>query len=224
MIIGQFVGVVILGYLLGSIPFGVLISRRKAKVDIRQYGSGKMGATNVLRTAGGKAAATVAGLDVLKGVLAVVFAGLIVGDGYLVVGDFGLGRLLAQVLAALAAVAGHIWPVFLGFRGGRGVATFFGGLVALCPMAALFGGEILIIGVVLTRYASVGSIAGAVGAYAILVPLTVMNSFPVEYLIYTLIGTIVIIAMHRDNIGRLISGGERKLGEKVKIGNLSSSV
>ena len=118
MIIGQFIGVVILGYLLGSIPFGVLISRRRTKVDIRQYGSGKTGATNVLRTSGGKAAATVAGLDVLKGVLAVVFAGLIIGDGYLMVGEFGLGRLLAQVIAALAAVVGHIWPVFLGFRGG----------------------------------------------------------------------------------------------------------
>ena len=144
MIITRFLAVVMVGYLFGSIPFGLLIGRRMAKVDVRQYGSGKMGTTNVLRTAGKKAAVMVAGLDVLKGVLAVLFAGLIVGDSYLVVGDFSLGVLVAQVLAALAAVAGHIWPVFTKFRGGRGVATFFGGLAALCPVAALFGGVVLI--------------------------------------------------------------------------------
>ena len=216
MIIAQFVAVVILGYLLGSIPFGVLASKRMAKVDVRQYGSGKMGATNVLRTAGKKAAIAVVALDIVKGVLAVVFAGLIVGDGYLVVGNVAFGTLVAQVLAALAAIAGHIWPVFLRFRGGRGVATFLGGLVALCPPAAIFGGEILVIGAGLTRYASVGSIAGAVGTYAILVPLTIFNGFPIEYLVYALVGTVIIIVMHRDNIARLISGKERRLGERAE--------
>ncbi len=220
MIIAKFIAVVIIGYLLGSIPFGVLIARRSAKVDIRQYGSGKIGATNVLRTAGRKAAVAVVSLDLLKGMLAVVFAGLIFGRSYLVVGDFALGTLVAQVLAALAAVAGHIWPVFLKFRGGRGVATFFGGLVALCPAVAIFGGEILIIGAGLTRFASLGSIAGAVGTYAVLVPLTIMNGFPVEYLAYALIGTIAIVVMHRDNIARLVSGKERKLGDKAeKVGS-----
>jgi len=220
MIIAKFAAVVIIGYLLGSIPFGVLIGRRSAMVDIRQYGSGKMGATNVLRAAGRKAAAVVASLDLLKGVLAVVFAGLIVGRGYLVVGDFALGALVAQVTAALAAIAGHNWSVFLRFRGGRGVATFFGGLIALCPVAAIFGGEILIIGAGLTKFASLGSIAGAVGAYAILVPLTIMHGFPIEYLAYALIGTITIIVMHRDNIVRLVSGKERKLGDMAeKVGS-----
>jgi len=211
MIIAEFTAVVIMGYLLGSIPFGVLVSRRSAKVDIKQHGSGKTGATNVLRAAGAKAALLVVILDLLKGVLAVVFAGLIVGGGYLVVGNFGLGALVAQVLAALAAMAGHNWPIFLKFKGGRGVATFFGGLVALCPPAALFGGEIFILGAGLTRFASLGSIAGAVGAYTILMPLTIMNGFPVEYLAYALIGTIIIIVMHRDNIKRLLAGNERKL-------------
>ena len=215
MIIAKFVAVVIVGYLLGSIPFGVLLGRRRAKVDVRQHGSGRTGATNVLRTAGGKAALLVAVLDISKGVLAVVFAGLIFGRSYLVIGDFGLGMLVAQVMAALAAMAGHNWSVFLKFRGGRGVATFFGGLVALCPPAALFGGEILIIGAGLTRYVSLGSIAGAVGTYAILVPLTIMNGFPIEYLVYALIGTIIVIVMHRDNIVRLISGKEHKLGDKA---------
>ncbi|GAI84159.1 unnamed protein product, partial [marine sediment metagenome] len=114
---------------------------------------GKIGATNVLRAAGRKEAALVVFLDVSKGALAVVFAGLIIGRSYLVVGDFGLGALVAQVLAALAAMVGHNWSVFLKFHGGRGVATFMGGLIALCPVAAIFGGEIFIIGAGLTKFA-----------------------------------------------------------------------
>jgi glycerol-3-phosphate acyltransferase PlsY len=217
MIIFQFIAVIIVGYLVGSIPSGVLVSRLFSKVDVREYGSGKIGATNVLRTAGKKAAALVLFLDIVKGALAVIFAGLIVGRNYLVIGDnFGLGLLVAQVLAALAAITGHNWSIFLGFKGGRGVATFFGGLVALCPVAALFGSEVFIIGAGLTRFASLGSIAGVVGTYSILIPLTIFNGFPLEYLIYTLIGTVFIVIMHRENIARLLSGKERRLGEKAK--------
>ncbi len=216
MVIVKFVGVVLMGYLLGSIPFGLLISKRSSKVDVRQYGSGKIGATNVLRAAGRKAAALVVILDASKGALAVVLAGLIVGQSYLVVGDFSLGVLVAQVLAALAAIAGHNWSVFLKFHGGRGVATFMGGLIALSPVAAIFGSEIFIIGAGLTKFASLGSIAAAVGTYIILALLVIMNKFPIEYLAYALIGTIIIIVMHRDNIRRLVSGKERKLGEKAK--------
>jgi len=86
-------------------------------------------------------------------------------------------------------------------------------------VAAIFGGEIFIVGAGLTRFASLGSIAGVVGAYTVLVPLTIMNGFPIEYLAYALIGTIVVIVMHRDNIGRLLSGKERKLGEGVEMGD-----
>lgn len=215
MIIAEFYLVALVGYLLGCIPFGLIISRGKAKVDIRRQGSGKTGAANVLRTTGKKAAFAVATLDLLKGVLAVVFAGIIVGSDYLLIGEFGLGILFAQVIAALAAMAGHIWPIFLGFRGGRGVATFFGGLLALCPVAAIFGGEILIIGAGLSGFVSLGSITGVVGAYAILVPLIIINGFPVEYLAYTLIGTLVILYMHRGNIKRLLTGKERRMGEKT---------
>ncbi len=216
-LVAKFVAVMIIGYLLGSIPSGVLIGRRFAKVDVREYGSGKIGTTNVLRVAGKKAAAMVVVLDVLKGALAVVFAGLIVGRDYLVWRNFGLGLMSAQVLAALAAMAGHNWSIFLKFRGGRGVATFFGGLIALCPVVALFSGEVVVIGAGLSRFASLASIAGAVGTYTILVPLTILNGFPIEYLLYALAGTIVIIIKHRDNISRLIAGKERKLGEKVVI-------
>ncbi len=225
MIIANFVAVALIGYLMGSIPFGVLISRRSARVDVRQIGSGKAGATNVLRVAGKKAAALVASLDLLKGLLAVVFAGLIFSEEYLLVGGSSLWWLArsAQVVAALSAIAGHNFPVFLKFKGGRGVATFFGGLFALCPAAALFGGEVLILGAGLTRYVSLGSIAGVVGTYAILLPLTIFNGFPIEYLVYALVGSIFIIVMHRDNIVRLLSGKERRLGEKPKVEDSATS-
>lgn len=215
MIIAKFVSVILIAYLLGSIPFGLLITKLKSGKDVRQYGSGKIGTTNVLRTAGKKIASLVAILDISKGALAVVFAGLIFGRDYLVIGDFALGLLVVQVIAALAAIAGHNWSVFLKFKGGRGVATFFGGMVALCPVAALFGGEILIIGAGLTRFVSLGSIAGVLGAYTILIPLTIVNGFPIEYLVYALIGAIIIVVVHRDNIGRLMAGKERKLGERA---------
>ena len=215
MIIAKFIGVVVIGYLLGSIPFGVIVGKRKG-IDVTQYGSGKMGTTNVLRTAGTKAAATVFGLDLLKGILAVVVAGLMIGRNYLVVGGYGLGMLIAQVMAALAAVAGHNWSVFLKFHGGRGVATFFGGLVALCPFAALFGGEVFIIGAGLSKFVSLGSIAAVVSTYGVLVPLTIVYGFPIEYLIYALIGAVVILVTHRSNITRLLRGREHRLGEKAK--------
>jgi glycerol-3-phosphate acyltransferase PlsY len=218
VIIAKLVAVVIMGYLIGSIPFGVLVGKFSTGTDIRKFGSGKMGATNVLRTAGRKAAALVAILDLLKGVLSVVFAGMILKNDILIIGNYGFGMLLiGQVLAALAAMCGHNWPVFLKFKGGRGVATYFGGLVALCPAAALFGGEVLIIGAGLTRFASFGSIAGAVGAYTILVPLTIIDGFPYFILFYALIGGIIIIVMHRDNMVRLFKGKERKIGEKVSV-------
>jgi glycerol-3-phosphate acyltransferase PlsY len=218
VIILKMVAVAVIGYLLGSIPIGYLLGRRQAKVDVRTYGSGKTGAANVYRTAGRKWGILVALLDICKGALAVVVAGIIIRGDYLLIGDSSLWWLLtsAQVLAALAAVAGHIWSPFLKFKGGRGVATFFGGLVALCPVAALFGGEVLIIGAGLTRFVSLGSLAGAVGSYAILVPLTILNNFPVEYLFYAVVGGVIIFVMHRDNIRRLIMGKERKLGDKAE--------
>ena len=216
--ISKFILVAVIGYLLGSIPFGVIIGKRVAKVDVTRYGSGKMGTTNVLRTVGKKAAAAVFVLDLIKGTLSVVFAGLIIGQGYLVVNGVALGMLAAQIVAASMAMLGHHKSVFLRFQGGgRSVATFFGGLAALCPLVAIFGGEVFIIGTGTTKFVSLGSIIAVVSTYAVLIPLTVLNKAPIEYLIYTLVGTVAILIIHRDNIRRLMAGKERKLGEKVKI-------
>jgi len=219
IIVAKFAAVALIGYFLGAVPFGVMIARRSAKVDVTTFGSGKTGATNVLRVAGKKAAAAVVVFDVLKGFLPVVFAALIFNGEYVLTGStspWWLSR-SAQVVAALAAIAGHKWSVFLHFKGGRGVAPFFGGLFGLCPAAALFGGEILILGACLTRYASLGSISGAVAAYAILIPLTILNGFPVEFLVYALVGAVFIIVVHRDNISRLLAGKERRIGERVNL-------
>jgi len=215
MILTELVLVTIAAYLIGSIPFGYLIARRKAKIDITSFGSGRTGATNVLRTLGRKMAALVAGLDLLKGVAAVWLAGAMIGHDYLLVGDYHLGILMAQVTAALAAVIGHIFPIFNHFKGGRGVATFFGGFIALYPLAAIFGGEVFIISVGLTGFASLGSIAGVAGAYAMMIPLSLHSGIPMEYLVYSLIGSTIIIIMHRDNIQRLIAGKERRISEKA---------
>ena len=218
MIIAKFAAVIIGGYILGSIPFGVIISRWSARVDVRDFGSGKTGATNVLRVAGKKAALTAVLLDFFKGTLAVFLAGLLFrGDSLaLASGYWGLAA-GAQVLAGMAAVGGHKWPVFLSFRGGRGVATYFGGLLALYPPAAVVGGGILFLSVGLTRYVSLGSIIGAVSALVLLLPLTLFYGVSLAYLVFTLFGAVFIIVVHRDNIARLRAGKERKIGEKVEI-------
>lgn len=224
MIIAKFLGVIIGSYLLGSIPFGLMIVRQASGRDVRKIGSGKIGATNVLRVAGKKAAVLSLVLDILKGTLAVLFAGLLLNGDRVVTGSNTIWlNNSAQALAALVAVCGHKWSIFLKFKGGRGVATFFGGLAALSPPVALFGAEILVISAGLTRYVSLGSIAGVVATYIILVPLTIFAGFPVEYLFYTFLGAVFIIFWHRDNISRLLAGTERRLGERVPVSDSASS-
>jgi glycerol-3-phosphate acyltransferase PlsY len=223
MTVGLYIAVAVLGYLLGSIPFGVLISRRAAGTDLRQVGSGKTGMTNVLRTAGKKAAALALVLDIAKGVLAVVFARLIFEK-------CGYYYPIAQALAALAAIAGHSWSVFLGFKGGRGVNTFIGGLLGMYWPAAVFGGGLMLIIGFSTKYMSLGSITGAVAAFIMLILLNVtqidlLGLYPnFEYVVYAMFGSIFIYVMHRDNVARLMRGTERKIGEKAEANNPPQSL
>jgi len=177
--IARYIASMITAYLLGSIPFGLILAKKMADIDIREWGSGKVGATNVLRSAGKKVAIVSGALDICKGAAAVLLAGLIIGKTYVAVGNFGFGPLLAQVLAGLSAVAGHNWSIFLNFRGGSGVATFFGGWLALFPMVAILGGEIVFLGAASTMFVSLGSIAGVVGTYAIVIPLTIFSGLPI---------------------------------------------
>jgi acyl phosphate:glycerol-3-phosphate acyltransferase len=214
----KFLAAIVAGYLIGSIPFGVLVGKRLAKVDPRSFGSGKMGTTNVLRVAGKKVAALVLILDMFKGAGAVVLAWLLLrGDYHAEIGTLTWYMLRsASALAALAAIAGHIWPVFLKFKGGRGVATFYGGMFALCPPVAFLSGQVFLLGASATRLVSLASIAGAIATYLILIPLTIFSGFPWENLLYGLVGSLALIMTHRDNIVRLMNGKERKLGDQAE--------
>jgi glycerol-3-phosphate acyltransferase PlsY len=202
-----------IAYLLGSIPFGYLLVRIFRGEDIRQTGSGNIGATNVARSgAKGLGIATLI-LDALKGALAVWLAAVLAGSKYNLCGDFMVTscvpalRLMAW--AALLAVLGHVFPVWLKFKGGKGVATALGVFCVLFPKAILVALAVFILVVVVTRYVSLGSILGAitfpVAAYFL------QNTDALSLLLASGV-SLVIVLKHHQNIGRLLSGTESRFG------------
>ncbi len=201
------------GYLIGSIPSGVIIARKVARVDIRHHGSRSTGATNALRTAGKKAGALVFLADMAKGIAAVLLAGLVMGDRASAIGTVPVNAQAAQVAAGVAAILGHNWSVFLKFRGGKGVSTFFGALVTLTPLVAVICGTAAIIVIALSRYVSLGSLLGAIATVAVLLLMVYSGREPESYLLFALPSMALILFQHRDNIRRLLSGTERKLGK-----------
>lgn len=206
----------ILGYLIGSIPSGVIISRKVSKLDIRQCGSGNIGAANVLRTAGLKVAATVFLSDMAKGAAVVFLAGWIVGNKTFTISELTFNAQAAQVLGAIAAIMGHNWSLFLRFHGGKGVASFFGAFLVLSPLLAVICGGITLIVIALFRYVSLGSLLGATCAVILLLPLVYLGWQPENYLIFALPSMALITFQHRENIYRLLTGTERKLGEAAQ--------
>ncbi|MCD6230929.1 MAG: glycerol-3-phosphate 1-O-acyltransferase PlsY [Dehalococcoidia bacterium] len=215
MIIAKFIAVVLIGYLLGSIPFGLIIAKLKSNIDIRNYGSGKTGATNVLRAVGTKASLLVIICDVSKATGAVLLAKVIVGSGLINIAGIPVEWQAAQVMAGLAAVAGHTWPIFTKFKGGRGVTAFFGTILAISPPLALFGGEVLAISALRSKHMSLGSILGIIATWCMLIPLTIIYNWPPIYLAYCLAAIGLVIYQHRDNMARLRHGTERRLGERI---------
>ncbi|MFL6285458.1 MAG: glycerol-3-phosphate 1-O-acyltransferase PlsY [Pyrinomonadaceae bacterium] len=198
--------VVALAYLLGSIPFGYLIVRASGRGDVRETGSGGTGATNVTRRAGRGAGVLTLALDALKGAAAVLVARLVLTEGFRV--DWWVAAV------AVAVVAGHVFPVWLGLRGGKGVATGLGVFAVLAPLALLCALPVFVLVVWATRYVSLGSIIAAA-----LVPLAVWalgarSAARGEELLPVLtaasVGGALIIFMHRANIGRLLRGEESK--------------
>ena len=203
---------VLVGYLLGALPFGLLMTRLVRGIDVRRYGSGSTGMTNVLRTIGPVPAVIVLVLDSGKGVLAVLLARA-----------FDAGPAI-EAASALAALVGHNWSVFIRFQGGKGIATGVGALFALSPVAGLIAILVGLPVIALSRYVSLGSVVAASTA-AITVPLLAMAdpSMPLgvpsyTYAIYTSIGVPLILLKHRSNVERLLRGQERKLGESVALG------
>jgi glycerol-3-phosphate acyltransferase PlsY len=230
MIAFMYISVAVIGYLCGSIPCGVLISKYWMKSDVRTVGSGKTGMTNVLRAAGRKAAAVSLVLDIAKGAAAVGIAGLIFRDTRDTTAIIFTMNESAKVLAGLAALAGHGWSIFLKFKGGRGVATFMGAMAALYWPAALLGGILIFAIGIRTKYMSMGSLIGALAAFFMLTAFYILKidflrdtAMPFEYTIYAVIGVLFIWVMHRDNIVRLYNGTERKISEKKKVEASSST-
>ena len=197
----QYAIVMPLAYLMGSISWGYILLQWKMGVDVREYGSGRTGMSNVLRTGGVKSAAVVLALDIAKGIIAVMLARLIIGTH------------IAEVTAGLIVLVGHNWPVFLGFKGGRGILTALGGLALMVPIAALAATATFLTITYLSRYISLGSVVGVViGAFSILV-LALANMNSDIYVIYGFIAGVIIVWQHRDNIQRIREGSERRLGQ-----------
>jgi glycerol-3-phosphate acyltransferase PlsY len=212
--IAEFTAVVVVAYLLGSIPFGLIIGKLKSGVDIREYGSRKTGATNVMRTVGTKLGILTLVLDVVKAAGAVLLATVIIDSSS---GSFAIGSMsvhwhhVAQVVAGLAAVLGHNWPIFAKFKGGRGVTAYFGTLFAIFPPAGIFGAEVVAIAALRSRHMSMGSILGALAALCLMIPLAILYGFPLIYLAYGSVVVALLTYQHQDNIKRLRQGTERRL-------------
>jgi glycerol-3-phosphate acyltransferase PlsY len=198
----------LVGYLLGSIPTGIIVARVYRNVDLTAYGSGRTGATNVLRTLGSGAAAIAFAGDFLKGLLAVLAVRLVIaGDSSWV-----------ELIAGVAAVLGHSYSIFIGFKGGRGVVTGFGATAAATPLAPILMLIAFAVGAVLvavTRYVSLGSVVGAALAGLLMCWLAVNTGDP-AWAVWGVLMSGFIIASHKDNIERLVAGTERKLGERAE--------
>ncbi|RCW27852.1 acyl-phosphate glycerol-3-phosphate acyltransferase [Ciceribacter lividus] len=190
------IAVLSLGYLLGSIPFGLILTRMAGHGDLRQIGSGNIGATNVLRTGNKKLAAATLLLDALKATAAAVAAQAVFGAN-------------AGLLAGFAAFIGHLFPVWLGFKGGKGVATYIGTLLGVMPlMVAVFAVVWLSIAF-LTRYSSLSALVAT-----LVIPVVLWITGAEEAAIVTAIMTVVSWWRHKANIERLIAGTESRIGQK----------
>ena len=188
-------------YLIGSIPIGFLVARAAGAIDIRRAGSGTIGATNVLRTLGtGPAVLTLVG-DIVKGYLAVRAARSIAPEVW------------AAAAGTVAAIAGNCWPVFLRFRGGKGVATGLGAFLALIPWAVGPAAVLWIAVTAVSRYVSMASVVACLS----LPVAALLLGYPRHSVIAAAVAALIIVWRHRENIARLISGTERRLGERARL-------
>lgn len=190
-----------ISYLIGSFSSAYVLGKVIKRTDIREYGSGNAGATNALRVFGKKIGVLAFILDVFKGVLAVYIGGKIMGYN-------------GELIGGLFAVIGHNWPVFLRFKGGKGIATSFGVMLSLYWPVAILSFFFFLLIVILTRYVSLGSVLSAIAAP--IIGVIVNRPFNRNYFFITLILAILAIYRHRANIKRLIQGKEYKIGEKVE--------
>lgn len=197
------IALIILGcYLLGSIPFGYIAGKLFKKIDIRELGSGNIGATNVFRILGPSLASLVLIGDIGKGIFSI----------YLVQ-YFNIDNLLILTIAGLAVICGHDWSLFLGFKGGKGIATTFGVIFAFNPITSILAIVVWVVVMIITRYASLSSILAVIS----IMIFTILFKQPYEYIIFSAIIIVLSIFKHKENIKRLRSGNERKIGKMSKI-------
>ena len=207
----QYALIIPVAYVLGSIPWGYLITLAVKGEDIRHYGSGKTGMTNVLRTVGGRFAVLALVLDVSKGVLAVFLARAVADTA------------TVEVVAGLAALLGHNWSVFLGFAGGRGIATGLGGLLVIEPIAAGIALASFAPTTLISRYVSLGCLTALAVAFLAALVIVLLGYSSETYLLYPGIGGALIVWQHKENVRRLLRGTERRLGQSAeKFGEAAS--
>jgi acyl phosphate:glycerol-3-phosphate acyltransferase len=195
---------IILAYLIGSIPTALIISKRFFGIDIRDYGSGNMGATNTFRVLGSKYGTIVMAMDILKGMFAVALYNFL--PFYL---HNELERTNFMMGLGLAAVLGHIFPIFANFKGGKGVATLLGMIIAVQPVVAISCVAVFLLVLFLTRYVSLSSILGA-----IMLPISVLwiwNEEEHTYRAFALLVAVLVVLTHQKNIGRLLRGAETRI-------------
>lgn len=195
---------IIIAYLLGSIPTALIISKKYFGIDIRDYGSGNMGATNTFRVLGSKYGTIVMVIDILKGMIAVALFNFL--PHYL---SNELDRTNFMIGLGLAAVIGHVFPIFAQFKGGKGVATLFGMILAVQPVVAISCVGVFLLVLYLTRYVSLSSILGA-----IMLPVSVLwiwNEHEIMYRIFALLVAFMVLITHQKNIGRILRGVESRI-------------
>ena len=193
-----------IGYVCGSLPWGLWLGRWFRGVDVRELGSRNLGATNVFRTLGpGLGLATLA-LDILKGALPVWIVPQLP-----IAAAFPGGREVCALAVALAAIAGHVWTFLAGFKGGKGVATTVGALLAIAPLAFLAFALVFVVAVATTRYISLGSILGAV-AFALALAWLAPGGVRSPTFVFGVVVAALVIVRHRENIQRLLAGTERR--------------
>ncbi len=225
IIVLQLVLIALIGYLWGSIPAGYWMGKllRGKDFDIRDYGSRKIGSTNVLRTLGKWPAAIVFLFDLSKGVLPTL-VGMFVS--FFFVGGWG------PAIAGLAALLGHCFPLFIGFKGGRGVMTGAGVILLLSPLTFVICAVLALGTIAIWRYVSLGSIIGCASAMICGVVFYVVGlsnphffaAVNLPSMLYLVVGPGLVVLFHHDNIGRLLAGNERKIGQKVKVDDGTKSV
>lgn len=194
--------VIIICYLLGSVPFGYIIGKLFKKTDIREYGSGNIGATNAFRILGPSLASLVLIGDISKGIFSIYLVRFL-----------NIDNLFILTIAGLAVICGHDWSLFLRFKGGKGVATTFGVIFSFNLVISIVAVIVWVIIIIFTKYASLASISSLTAVVIFMILL----KQPYEYVIFSIIILILTVFRHKENIKRLRLGKEKKFGEKIKI-------